>query len=46
MKSEYQANEALQIAAMDRARWAAVLAPVPRRKPAPRPGLLARIFSR
>jgi hypothetical protein len=48
MRTEYLANDSLSTAALERARWAAVLAPSARRairKPVKR-GFFARLLSR
>lgn len=47
MRNEYTANEALTAAAAERARWAAVLAPVAKniiRRQAVRKSLIARLL--
>ena len=47
MRNEFTANEALEAAAAERARWAAVLAPTAKRiaqRRAVRKNLIARLF--
>ena len=47
MSNEYTANNALEAAAIERARWAAVLAPVAKnitKRQAVRKSLIARLF--